>query len=64
MRVAEACVVQMQGVRRAGGDGVCAMQRAKCRCGAENEMQSGEENKKKKDRFVRIDPSWSSEAGD
>ena len=31
---------------------------------AENEMQSGEDNKKEKDRFVRIDPSWSSEAGD
>ena len=28
-----------------------------------DETKNGEE-KKKKDRFVRIDPSWSSEAGD
>ena len=28
------------------------------------ETKHGEEAEKKKDRFVRIDPSWSSEAGD
>ena len=29
-----------------------------------DETKDGEETEKKKDRFVRIDPSWSSEAGD
>lgn len=64
VRAAEACVVQTLRAWRAGGAESCALPRMKCRCGdrGRNEGRGGYRNEK--DRFVRIDPSWSSEAGD
>ena len=40
------------------------LSRMKCGGAIADETKHGEEAEKKKDQFVRIDPSWSSEAGD